>query len=65
MDYWSFAANDEVNAVILGRDFAVEMEKMFRRDLAESMQVNLEEWEKRPFYPRLREWFAHLFSHWL
>jgi cardiolipin synthase len=65
MDFWSFASNNEVNAVILGRDFAVHMEQMFNRDLAESTQVSLAEWEKRPLYPRLREWFSHLFKHWL
>ena len=29
MDFWSFSTNDEVNAVILSREFAMEMEKMF------------------------------------
>jgi cardiolipin synthase len=65
MDFWSFASNNEVNAVILSRDFAVQMEHMFKRDLAESRQVSLAEWKKRPLYPRLREWFSHLFKHWL
>jgi cardiolipin synthase len=65
MDFWSFASNNEVNAVILGRDFAIQMEHTFNRDLEESRQVSLAEWEKRPLYPRLREWFSHLFKHWL
>jgi hypothetical protein len=26
MDLWSFMSNDEVNAVILGQDFATKME---------------------------------------
>jgi cardiolipin synthase len=65
MDFWSFSANDEVNAVILSREFAVEMEKMFARDLAESGQIRWEEWGKRPLLSGIRERFAHLFSHWL
>jgi len=65
MDFWSFASNNEVNAVILGREFAVQMEHMFQRDLAESNEVTLEEWKRRPLYPRMREWFAHLLSRWL
>ena len=65
LDYWSLLSDDEVNAVILSHEFAIEMEKMFARDLAESDEIRLEEWEKRPLFPRIREWFGHLFSHWL
>ncbi len=61
MDFWSFASNDEVNAVILSREFAAEMEKLFAKDLAESDQIQREEWEQRPLFPRIREWIAHLF----
>ena len=65
MDFWSFSSNDEVNAVILSREFATEMEKMFAQDLAESDQVRWEDWKKRPFSLRVKEWFSHLFAHWL
>ena len=65
MDYWSFLSDDEVNAVILSREFAIEMEKMFAKDLAESDQIKWEEWKERPLFPRIGEWFAHLFSHWM
>lgn len=65
MDFWSLLTDDEVDAVILSPEFAVEMEKMFDRDLAESDQIQWEEWKKRPLLPRIREWFAHLLSHWL
>jgi cardiolipin synthase A/B len=65
MDFWSFLSDDEVNAVILSREFAAEMEEMFARDLAESDQIEWEEWKERPLADRIREWFAHLFAHWL
>ncbi len=65
MDFWSLLSDDEVNAVILSREFAGEMEKMFAMDLAESDQIRWEEWEKRPLFQRIRECFAHLFSHWM
>jgi len=65
MDFWSFSRNDEVNTIILGRDFSAEMEKMFARDLGESDEVKLEEWKERPLFPRIREWLAHLLSRWL
>jgi len=65
MDYLSLLHNDEVNAVILNREFAVEMEKMFVKDLANSRQIKWEEWKKRPLFPKIREWFVHLFARWL
>ena len=65
MDFLSLLSNDEVNAVILSKEFAGEMEKMFAMDLADSKQIHWEEWKKRPLLPRLREWFVNLFIRWL
>ncbi len=62
MDRWSFAHNDEENAVIVGRDFASEMEGMFSRDLSESKEILPGEWERRSALAKLREWFFHLFA---
>ena len=65
MDFLSLLNNDEVNAVILSKEFAVEMEKMFVRDLADSRQIQWDEWKKRPLLPKIREWFVILFVRWL
>jgi cardiolipin synthase len=65
MDFLSLLNNDEVNAVILNREFAVEMEKMFAGDLENSSQIHWREWKKRPLLPRVREWFLNLFVQWL
>ncbi|MBS1127023.1 MAG: phospholipase D/Transphosphatidylase [Nitrospirae bacterium] len=65
MDFLSLLNNDEVNAVILSREFAVEMEKMFAGDLENSSQIQWDEWKKRPLLPRIREWFVNLFVRWL
>jgi cardiolipin synthase len=65
MDFLSLLNNDEVNAVILGHEFAVEMEKMFVGDLADSCQIQWDEWKKRPYLPRMRDWFVSLFVRWL
>jgi cardiolipin synthase len=62
MEWWSFSSNDEVNAVILSREFATEMEKMFAGDLAESEEIRSEAWEKRPLFLKVWEWFSHLFA---
>jgi cardiolipin synthase len=65
MDLWSFLRNDEVNAVILGGDFAAEMEAMFGKDIEESHQIRLEQWKRRPFSERAKEWLARLLQYWL
>jgi cardiolipin synthase A/B len=65
MDFQSLLHNDEVNAVILNREFAAEMEKMFVSDLSDSIEIHWDEWNKRPLLPRVREWFINLFVRWL
>lgn len=65
MDRWSFLHNNEVNAVIIGSDFASETEALFERDLEQSREVFLEEWRSRPLLPRIMEWFAHIFRRYL
>jgi cardiolipin synthase len=65
MDFLSLLKNDEVNAIILSREFAVEMERMFIRDLVQSTQIQPDEWINRPLFPRIREWFVNLFVRWL
>jgi cardiolipin synthase len=64
MDLWSFLRNDEVNAVILGRGFAAQMEAMFANDLEKSNPITLEQWKKRPFTDHIAEWFGRLFGYW-
>jgi cardiolipin synthase len=63
LDFWSLLSDDEVNAVVLSREFAIEMEKMFARDLTESDQIQWDTWEKRPLWQKIEESFAHMFSH--
>jgi cardiolipin synthase len=65
MDLWSFLRNDEVNAIILGHDFATEMEAMFKKDVAESNQIRLKKWRKRPFPEQVKEWLTRLLEYWL
>ena len=65
MDFLSLLSNNEVNAVILSREFAGEMEKTFDRDLKNSRQVQWKDWKNRPYLPRVREWFINLFVRWL
>ena len=65
LDYWSLLSDDEVNAVVLNREFAVEMERMFADDLAQSDQIHGDTWRKRSLWQKIKESFAHLFSRWM
>ncbi len=60
LDWRSFLDNDEVNAVVLGRDFARQMTAMIARDLAASETIRLENWERRSLLLRVKEWGASL-----
>jgi cardiolipin synthase A/B len=61
----SFVHNDEINAEILGRDFAAKMEQAFEEDLRQSRQVRLEEWKKRSLALRFKQWTARMWEYWL
>ena len=58
LDWRSFLDNDEINAVILGRDFAAQMEAMFEKDLGASEAIDRESWESRSPIFRIKEWGA-------
>ena len=64
-ELWSFMRNNEINAIILGVDFAKVMEELFKKDLAESKEITPENWSRRPVFDRMKEFFARLVSHWL
>ncbi len=60
LDWRSFLDNDEVNAVVLGRDFGLRMQQMFAADLKASTPILGQAWEKRSPLLRLKEWLARL-----
>ena len=60
LDWRSALDNDEVNAVILGREFAQQMQAAFTGDMASSDPIDLEGWEDRSLLLRIREWAARV-----
>ncbi len=58
LDWRSFLDNDEINAVIIGRDFGRRMLEMFAKDLAASREIDPQEWARRPVALRIKEWMA-------
>jgi cardiolipin synthase A/B len=65
LDWRSLLYNDEVNAVVLGREFATEMEAMYRHDLGHSREVTIAAWRSRPLRWRCCEGGARLLERWL
>lgn len=65
LDWRSILHNDELNGVMIGRSFAGQMEVMFDNDLAESREILLKDWKRRPFRYRVQEWLARLAEYWL
>ena len=57
--------NDEVDAVVLGRETAEQLEAFFQDDLKNSKEIDLAQWKERPFDERLTEFWSKIWSYWL
>jgi len=62
LDWRSALDNNEINAVILGRDFAAQMQAAYARDIAASDEIDRESWGRRAFVLRVKEWGASLWG---
>lgn len=65
LDWRSFLHNDEINAVILSRGFAGQMEAMFADDLKQSEAITLDRWRQRSLLLRIKERMARIGAYWL
>ncbi len=65
LDWRSFLHNDEINAIVLGTDFGLQMKAMFDKDLAASEQITLQKWQDRSFLLRIKEGAARVWAYWL
>lgn len=65
LDWRSFLHNDELNAVVLGKEFGDQVQAMFDKDLAASEPVKLEDWIRRTIDIHLKEVIARLWKYWL
>lgn len=62
MDYRSFELNFEVNAIIYDVIFAEKLRAVFFEDIKHAKKINEKIWLDRPFYYKLADRFARLFS---
>lgn len=65
LDWRSLLHNEEVNVVVLGPEFAAQLDRVFDADAAESTLVTREAWAARPMKDRVREQAALLWAYWL
>ena len=54
--------NNELSVIVLGRDFAQQMEAAFVQDRAAGTPIDLTTWENRPFGDRITDWAARAFE---
>jgi len=65
LDWRSLVFNDELNAVVLGPEFAAQLDAAFEQDIAHSQAITLAQWEHRPLADRMREVVARAWAHML
>lgn len=65
LDWRSFLHNDELNAVVLGADFARQMETMFAKDRMAATPIDAKKWKRRSILLRIQEVLARLPEYWL
>ena len=62
LDWCSLVHNAEANLVVLDAPFAVQMETMFRQDVAQCREVLLQSWAARAGLDKMKEWTARRFE---
>jgi cardiolipin synthase A/B len=65
LDRRSVVFNNEVDAIILGTETASQVQALLQRDMANSVSVTLQAWQRRPFEERMRELGARLWQYWM
>ncbi|MBA4098576.1 MAG: cardiolipin synthase B [Rhodospirillum sp.] len=56
-DHRSVLFNDEVEAIVLGRKTASELETVFEQDQASAKEIASDDWAKRPITDRMTDFF--------
>ncbi|HVC60995.1 MAG TPA: phospholipase D-like domain-containing protein [Acetobacteraceae bacterium] len=65
LDRRSVVFNNEVDAIILGRDTAAQVEAILRQDMALAHEITLAEWRRRSLAERWDELKARLWQYWM
>jgi cardiolipin synthase len=62
LDWRSALDNDEINAIVLGREFAQQMLSVYEADIKASVAIDPETWERRPLIDRFREMTSRIWG---
>lgn len=62
LDWRSAIDNDEINAIVLGREFGRKMQLAFSKDIEASKAIEPAQWQRRSLLLRLKEFTARLFG---
>ncbi|HUR89900.1 MAG TPA: cardiolipin synthase [Ramlibacter sp.] len=62
LDWRSALDNDEINAVIVGREFGMQMQAAYAKDVLASDEIELSAWKSRPFMLKVKEIGARLWG---
>ena len=62
MDYRSFVFHFECGVWLSNKEAALDIKQHFREVLAQSQEIKLEEWKKRPMKTRLKQAILHIFG---
>jgi cardiolipin synthase len=57
--------NDEVDAVILGRETGAQLETSFQEDIRNADEISREAWSRRPLEQKLRETYSRVWAYWM
>jgi cardiolipin synthase len=57
--------NDEVDAVVLGRETGAQLETSFQEDIRNADEISREVWSKRPLEQKLRETYSRVWAYWM
>jgi cardiolipin synthase len=62
MDVRSFDLNFEVSAIVYDTEIAEQLKATFYKDIENTIQLDLKQWQKRPAFYRFLDKLARLFS---
>ena len=62
MDTRSFEQNFEVNAILYNEKLTKQLTRSFKKDIKDSVLIDLKEWKRRPILKKLLESFIRIFS---
>jgi cardiolipin synthase len=60
LDWRSLAYNDELNVVVLGPEFARQLDALFAKDVGDSTEITVESWRNRSLQARIQEIAARM-----